>query len=259
MNKPIIKHHHLFTPDSWPLAKLYLGSILFSLALAGFALALYRLPLNYLFIGGTAFGLVTFGAVAHHSVANHRRRAWSPLARRTGLTCEVGNALTGSSAHLTGHYGGRPVQVYHAGQGRFQPASTRIEITLENFANETLNLRGPLPDQRQDGDPVTDQMFNAAGYRQAGLDQRFMTRGPVHLTNNLLAGEQMQGHLGRLSQPVSVELYRQKLILDHPNNLYDADYVGLLLEFSRLIADRIERKSSARSSLLATGAGPKTV
>jgi hypothetical protein len=249
MNKSVIKHQ-LNAPSFRQLAKLYIGSIVFSLALVGFAVALNRLPLNYLFIIGTLFGLVTFTGLAHRSVANYRRRAWSPLARRTGLTCEVGSALLSTPAQLIGHYGGRPVQVYHAGQGRFQPASTRVEITLENFANETLNLRGPLPAQGLDNDPVTSQMFNTAGYRQVGTDQRFMIRGPVHLTNNLLSGERMQEQLVDLTQPVSVELYRQKLILDHPDNLYDADYVGLLLEFSHLIADRIERKSRARSTLM---------
>ena len=116
-----------------------------------------------------------------------KEHAWRQLAERTGLNCQVsGFFLLGYSVEVLGTYRGYPLSLYTYKQGKSQVPATRIELQVNNEADDALRLRGPFARNEAIADKVVSEMFEATEARQFGDDLRFFIRSrPVHVVTTI--------------------------------------------------------------------------
>lgn len=238
---------------SWGIKAYFLGVILLILVVEIIFAPVLRTDFNRILVGAGIFGLAMFALHKNVIMAKYKERSWSELVRRTGLTCQVGNAFMSNPVYIEGLYQGRSVVLKNSSdKGIFSLPSTRIEVRVETKSiDSSLRLRGPYPKNTKDAtDGILADMFSAAKLKQIGHDRRFFIRAShVHLTTNLLSIETVQEKLKSLNEPVKIMLEKGRIYFDHPGYIYDAEYLCFLLDLVSEIAHAIERTTNTRLML----------
>ncbi len=191
---------------------------------------------------------------ANFYLVSQRRNFWEQVAHQTQLAMQNGASWLGSSAYVGGLYRERPTTLYHSGFGHYQVQATRIEVKIENIGGESLRVRGPISKAEiSEDDQIAYDMFSASGHQPLGRNQRYFARGPLYLTTALLTALNTSDNFARLVRPLNIELRGNTLYCDHPDIIFDIEYLELLLELVSDVADMIELKSTARQMLLTRG------
>ena len=252
MNKAAIHSHPENVEHNWGIKSYILGVVVFIVLVEIVLTPALKTGSSRLFVAGSIFMLAMFALHKNIFFAKQKKRNWSELVRRTNLECQVGNAFLSNPVYLEGFYQGRAVVLKNSSdKGIFSLPSTRIEMMLENFSNTSLRLRGPYPKSNQDAtDGILNDVFSAAKLKQVGHDQRFFVGAShVHLTTRLLSVEAIQSKLKSLNKPVKIILDRDKIFFDHPDYIYDAEYLCFLLDLVNDIANAVERTANTRIML----------
>lgn len=245
MNHPAIKHRPYAGETASRLKDFLIPTAAVVVVIALLLTATDYLAPNQLFMIGVVFSLGAFGLFGNVFTAAHHKQSWRALSLRTQLECHIGSPLLGSPVYLTGTYRGRPVNLSHSSQVNYRVLATYLELTVENPGDAALRLRGPRSRQEviTDDNTIKD-VFTCAGLRTVGDAPQFLIAGsPIHVTTSLLASDSLRTRLEALWQPVSIELRGQKLCLQHPGLVYDADYMCEMLDLLSELANMIEQRS----------------
>lgn len=202
--------------------------------------------------GGTAntrlFGLGMIAALMGLAWMNNRfevalkERPWRQLAEQTGLTCEVGGLLMGSSVHVVGFYRGRYLTLYTPRHGKGQVQSTRLELRLHDSTDSVLRLRGPFPRNVTEHDVVTSSLFATTAARQFGDDKRFYIRSqPLHLATALTSNTHIWSALLSLPRLTTIEVDNNTLVFEQLDVLTDVEHLHFLFDLLSDIADTLEQ------------------